>query len=321
MDRKLMEKTIMRNYTRFIFIPLLLCISFLANAENTYSKVYIFGDSLSDTGNLASVIGSFPAPYYQNRVSNGPLAVDALTAKLDTNADASLHLLGLNNGTNYAVAGAKASSSEPVDLDTQILSFKANHGFIAPSDALYVILIGGNDIRSALYETDITTADSIINTASNKIQDAIKSLNLIGAQSFLILNAPNIALLPETQLMASALSNSELVNQAYVLSKRFNKKLHKTVEQIEETNNIHITEFNLFKLFNQVVANASNLGFTNNSDACFSSATYTFHPDCNYGVNADQFVFFDEIHPTAKVHAMFGEAFYKALIKELENKD
>ena len=191
----------MRNYTRFIFIPLLLCISFLANAENTYSKVYIFGDSLSDTGNLASVIGPFPAPYYQNRVSNGPLAVDILTAKLATNADASLHLLGLNNGKNYAVAGAKASGNEPIDLNTQILSFQANHGFIAPSDALYVILIGGNDIRSALYETDLTTADSIINSAGNKVQDAVKSLNLIGAQSFLIINVPNIALIPETHFI------------------------------------------------------------------------------------------------------------------------
>lgn len=321
MDRKLMEKTIMRNYTRFIFIPLLLCISFLAHAENTYSKVYIFGDSLSDTGNLASVIGPFPAPYYQNRVSNGPLAVDILTAKLATNADASLHLLGLNNGKNYAVAGAKASGNEPIDLNTQILSFQANHGFIAPSDALYVILIGGNDIRSALYETDLTTADSIINSASNKVQDAVKSLNLIGAQSFLIINAPNIALIPETQLMALELNNSKLVKRAYKLSKRFNKKLHKTIKQIEKKNNVHIAEFNLFEFFNKVVANASNLGFINNSDACFSSVTYTFHPDCNYGLNADKFVFFDEIHPTTRVHSMFGEAFYEALIKELENED
>lgn len=316
-----MEKTIMRNYTRFIFIPLLLCISFLANAENTYSKVYIFGDSLSDTGNLASVIGPFPAPYYQNRVSNGPLAVDTLTAKLGINADASLHLLGLNSGSNYAVAGAKASGNEAIDLDTQILSFKANHGFIAPSDALYVILIGGNDIRSALYETDLTSVDSIINTASNKIKDAIKSLNLIGAQSFLIINSPNISLIPETQLMATALNDPELVKQANEISKHFNKKLHKTIEQIEEESKIRITEFNLFKLFNQMVVNASNLGFTNNTDACFSSVTYTFHPDCNYGLNADQFVFFDEIHPTARVHAMFGEAFYEAVIKELENED
>jgi phospholipase/lecithinase/hemolysin len=309
----------MRIYIRskILIIPLLFCITFLAYAENSYRNVFIFGDSLSDTGNLASLIGPLPAPYYQNRVSNGPLAVDILTEKLGTDADPSLHLVGLNSGSNYAVAGAKASGNEPVDLDTQLLSFKVNHGYVAPADALYVILIGGNDIRSALYEEDNTAASLIINTANTKIKNLVKSLHEIGAKSFLVLNAPNIALLPETQLMAVETNNTELVNRAYRITRLFNKKLEKTVDQLKEETAAHIIEFNLFKLFNKIVANAiDELDFINNTDACFSSVTYTYHPDCNYGLNADKFVFFDEIHPTAKVHALFGNAFYKKIKEE-----
>lgn len=309
----------MRIYIRskILIIPLLFCITFLAYAENSYRNVFIFGDSLSDTGNLASLIGPLPAPYYQNRVSNGPLAVDILTEKLGTDANPSLHLVGLNSGSNYAVAGAKASGNEPVDLDTQLLSFKVNHGYIAPADALYVILIGGNDIRSALYEEDNTAASLIINTANTKIKNLVKSLHEIGAKSFLVLNAPNIALLPETQLMAVETNNTELVNRAYRITRLFNKKLEKTVDQLKEETAAHIIEFNLFKLFNKIVANAiDELDFINNTDACFSSVTYTYHPDCNYGLNADKFVFFDEIHPTEKVHALFGNAFYKKIKEE-----
>jgi len=303
----------------FILIPLIFCISSLAYAENTFSKVYIFGDSLSDTGNLASIFGELPAPYYKNRITNGPVAVDTLTNKLGDTAEASLHLIGPSVGHNYSVAGASASGNEAIDLDTQIMSFQANHGYIAPSDALYVIFIGGNDIRAALYETDQIIAESIIKTAKNKIRDAIKSLKQAGARSFYVINAPDIASIPETSLMASALNNPELLSRASYLSNRFNRKLHRMIERLEENHKINISEFKLDKLFSKVLDNSNKLGFTNKKDACFSSVTYTFHPDCNYGLNIDQFVFFDEIHPTARVHSMFGKAFYKNLIEELED--
>jgi len=312
----------MRNYTlsNLLLIPLLLCISFLAHAENTYSNIFIFGDSLSDTGNYTSIYGDLPAPYYKNRITNGPVAVDTLTAKLGDTADASLYLLGLNAGHNYSVAGASASGSQVIDLDTQVLSFQANHGFVAPADALYVIFIGGNDIRAAIYETDSIVAETIIKTATSKIRDAIQSLKQTGARSFYVIGAPDIASIPETSLMSTALNNPELLTQASELSKRFNKILHHMVEQLEEDNELIISEFDLEKLFAKVLKKAGKLGFTNKTDACFSSITFTFHPDCNYGLNIDQFVFFDEIHPTARVHAMFGEAFYKELIKELKEE-
>lgn len=321
MDRKLMEKTTMRNhtwrnYTRFkyILIPLLLCVSFLVNADNQkYSDVFIFGDSLSDTGNLGSVSNYFLPPYYQRRASNGPLAVETLAAKLGDTADASLHLLMLNEGHNYSVAGATASGNESLDLDTQIQAFQVNHGYIAPNDALYVVFIGGNDVRAALYEPDLIIAEQIIITAKKKIRSAIRNLRQMGARSFLIINSPNIARIPETRIMSVALNNPDLINRADRLSKRFNRKLHRLVERLKEQDNIQIQEFDLLTTFDSVIEQISTLGFINNTDACFSTITKSFHPDCEYGLNADKFIFFDELHPTARVHAIFGEAFYDAL--------
>lgn len=302
--------------SKHLLLTLLLSFSFLTHAEITYSNVFIFGDSLSDTGNLGSVIGGIPAPYYNNRITNGPVAVDLLTEKIGLNANASLHLLGLNAGDNYSVAGANASGDEPIDLDTQILAFQASHGFTAPANALYVIFIGGNDVRAALYEPDDVIAKAIIKTAIGKVKNAINILAQMGAHSFLMINVPNIASIPETRLVATATSNPALIKRAAKFTKRYNKKLHKLTKKIEHKNNIKIAEFDLRKFFASIFENATVTGFTNTTDACFSSMTFTFHPDCNYGLNADQFIFFDEIHPTKRVHAIFGEAFYNALNDE-----
>ncbi len=312
---QIMEDTQMRINTllKFTLFPLLLCISLFAHADNRYSSVYIFGDSLSDTGNLGSVIGGIPAPYVNNRISNGPVAVEPFAVKLGDTADASLHLVALNAGHNYSVAGARASGNDFADLDNQILGFQINHSFIAPADALYVIFLGGNDIRAALKQTDQIISESILQTANNKISTAIQTLKQMGARSFLVINAPNISLLPETRIIAAAIGNPEYIRRAEQLSKRFNKKLHHIVEKLEDIDGINIIEFDLYKVFSRVVNKASKFGFSNNTDACFSTLAEAFHVDCNYGFNADQFIFFDEIHPTTRVHAMFGEAFFKAL--------
>jgi len=65
-----------------LLLPVVLVFSTWANADSSYTQVYVFGDSLSDTGNLASVTGDFPSsPFYMNRVSNGAVAVEILANK------------------------------------------------------------------------------------------------------------------------------------------------------------------------------------------------------------------------------------------------
>lgn len=306
--------------SRFIITLLFIGFSAFSSANEEYSEVYIFGDSLSDAGNIASLIGDFPPPYYNNRVSNGPLAIDVMAGKLGLSVNASLHLLGLNQGNNYAVAGAKASENEPIDLNTQIVSFQANHGNIAPADALYVIFIGGNDIRSALMLTSTENAKATIQSAVSRIYDVISVLNQIGARTFLIINAPDVAQLPETRLIASETNNPDLIQRAHSLSSLYEKRLHKMIEKAEEEFEINVTEFNLFKYFNKVIKKAEKFGFTNTTDACFSSITFTFHPDCNYGANFDKFFFFDEIHPSARVHDILGKAFFDAINEDDEHE-
>jgi hypothetical protein len=66
----------------------------------------VFGDSLSDTGNGGiTSFGLFtPAPYFVNRFSNGPVAVEYLWQHFNPGDNS--FLPSLPGGANYAIGGA-----------------------------------------------------------------------------------------------------------------------------------------------------------------------------------------------------------------------
>ena len=57
---------------KFVLFLLILTFATWASA-GTFSAVVVYGDSLSDSGNLFAASGYPPAPYYYGRMSNGPV--------------------------------------------------------------------------------------------------------------------------------------------------------------------------------------------------------------------------------------------------------
>lgn len=251
-----------------------------------------------------------------DRVSNGPVAVEILAQKLGLSAEPSLHFTGSATGDNYAVTRASVLGDEAIDLTAQLSAYMAYNGFVAAPDTLFVIMAGGNDVRHVRDGTDGTTGYPVIDAAANQIGFIMGELISAGARSFLVVNSPDIGSIPETQIIASSTGDAEIVKRATKLSKRYRDKLHDVIEQVKEHDDVNVVLFDLFKVFNRLIRQADKNGFTNSLDACFSSVTYTFYPGCGYGVNFDQYVFFDEIHPISRVHAIFGNAFYQALTKK-----
>ena len=89
----------------------LLVTAFAVNAD-AYSNVYVFGDSLSDNGNLNLLTGA-PTP---TRFTNGPVAVEVVAGGLGLGQLLpSNHLNGVIEGNNFAYAGAKAVDSDDID--------------------------------------------------------------------------------------------------------------------------------------------------------------------------------------------------------------
>lgn len=316
------------NRSYFLSI-ILLCFSLSVEAQGNYSAMYVFGDSLSDTGNLAAYLHStgvldpskqLPFPYYQNRISNGPVAVDHIAETLALPVIPSL--LG---GTNYAVAGAKASGDALADLPAQLELFVANHSVAGvtdiPKDALYIVYIGGNDVRAARGEIDVRSARMIIRKAVDNIGYAVRALISAGARHIMVVNSPDIGKIPET-LMAAEAGIVWLPALSTWRTKQFNFRLFLTLMRVQWETGVKLVQYNLFRTFNQMLENSVELGFTNSTEACFYSEKLEedmeplllpFNEACMEGdfpnlyPNFEPFFFFDEIHPTTRVHALLGQ--------------
>lgn len=292
---------------------LALCLGLVASfgAQATYSNVYFFGDSLSDTGNVYTASGGAIAapPYYNGRFSNGPLWVETVASGLGFANAANPFLQG---GNNYAWAGAFTGSDGladpllgvPTGLQTQVAGYWATTHVSADANALYVIEIGGNDlygIASAI--SGISPADYAARLAGAQlaVSNLLFSLNFLidhGARNFLIANVPNLGVTP----LASGFQVA-----ATDVTTQYNNLLSAALATLG--GNPNIVEFDLFDLITDLVADAQSggqtYGMSNGTTPCIVDLS-----------TCDNSVFFDLQHPTTQVHALAGQAALALLVPE-----
>jgi len=329
------------NLKLMAFVSLLFA-AFTVNASG-YSNVYVFGDSLSDNGNLNALDPSVPT-----RFTNGPVAVEVIAGALGFDLTPSYHLLQTPPfGNNYAIAGAKAidedgdESTPDINLPTQVNAFLQIHGGVAPSDALYIVLIGGNDIRAAreiraagvFAETPEerkairVAARESIKTAVEAEQAQILKLIAAGATHILVSNAPDIGAIPETDLVSAQLLSvaqtaaqerraKRIVKVATKLSAKYNRKLANKLVRIEHQTGVDITDYDLFSFLTDQIDGAEDYGYTNTDDACIwvFSQGGAINPECTDFPAATGFLFWDEIHPTTAAHQGAGMAILEELM-------
>ncbi len=112
------------------------------------------------------------------------------------------------------------------------MRFQSNHGSVAPSDALYVVFIGGNDVRFARSVASFTQARFIVQTAASEVRQAIETLAQAGANSILLVNAANVGATPETRIIAEADNDPKLIKRTRKLSTLYRKELHEIAEDL-----------------------------------------------------------------------------------------
>jgi len=203
------------------------------------SDLYVFGDSLSDSGALAVIApGACPsAPYFDCRFSNGPVWAELVADELGvTGATA------YAGGTNYAIGGQRSDQV----LGGQIPQFLAQNGGVADPDALYAIWAGGNDFLQG--NPDPTNA-------VENVLESILGLAAFGAKDFLIFN------LPIADPWAFAF-NSGLANGLSTLQ-----------------NDLNINQFDVFSIFLDMTLNPSDYGFTNVTEPCLTASSVCTNPD------------------------------------------
>ncbi len=283
-----------------------------------YSNLFVFGDSLSDTGNLfLATSGTQPPagqPYFSGRFSDGPVWVDHLAAGLGLPAGATPSLLG---GNNYAFAGARTgTSNNPPGVLAQVAGLWAPTHAVADPNALYVVVGGGNDMRDArsLFMGNTAADDAgrqaAAQAAVNNLFASLGVLAANGAKHVLLSNLPDLGNTPEAALLGLQFASSDV-------SARFSALVLGLEALAEATFGLDIDVLDLAGLAtdvrNDALTNGGAVyGITNVTAPCtgFALSANLGGTACNVSA------FSDALHPSARFHAIMGAAALGLVVSE-----
>ncbi|GAB3027645.1 autotransporter domain-containing protein [Oleiagrimonas citrea] len=285
-----------------------LAFSSAAHAATTdFNNMVVFGDSLSDNGNLSLALGSTtPTRFTTNP---GTVAVENIA-----NSFGFMLTPSVTGGTDYAFGGAginNNSSAGPIPLLGQQLDmYLAANGGTADAHTLYSVWGGANDI---FYATSGAVAPNQIPTMVGAA--AVGEVNLIGklhaagANYVLVFNLPDIGKTP-SGLAAGASASASLTSLSLV----YNGALNSGIKQLSDQG-LNIIPVDTYSLFSEVIGNPQAYGFSNVTDAaCGLTSTslqcgpqgsglpYTY-PD---GAQ-DSYLFADGVHPTTAAHRLLAQ--------------
>lgn len=288
-------------------------------AQAQYTKIVVFGDSLSDTGNdlvLSETYYGLPLPgppvdYTLGRFTDGPdtvpramlyfgVWVEQLAKSLPSHPPVTASLQG---GTNYAFGYAKTGSGTTAlsfekdtiyveNIGQQVDDYLATHPKV-DSHTLFVVWGGANDVLEA------SSAGEVFDAATDLVGN-IQKLIHAGATQFLIPNLPPLGLIPEVNTSASV---AKTVDEATVL---YNTTLDTGVDLLPWLNfgrHLTIHKLDVYSLMKGIVA----------SPGSYELANVTNSSQGVPWVDPDMYLFWDEIHPTTRGHNLVGQAALKAI--------
>jgi len=265
-----------------------------AASAQSYSRLVVFGDSLSDNGNLyLATGGSTPAspPYGAGRFSNGPV----FTERLGFNV---ANFMGPVTGSiNYAFGGARTDSqAQPLGMRLQLAQYQQRGGTFGAND-LVSVLGGANNIFQGLPAAGGSTNPTgaitpVALSAAADINFIVNGIAQAGAGTVLVTNLPKLSITPQFRgTPAAPLADFAVTtfNGALLTG------LNATAAARPGTN---IILMDLFKVGDVIAGNPSAFGVSNVTQPCFNGVTVCSNPD--------SYFYFDGVHPTAKGHEVIA---------------
>ena len=273
----------------------------------TFSDLVIFGDSLSDTGNLSLATGGaapgMSQPYYQGRFSDGLIWTDYLAQGLGQAGDAKSYMLG---GNNYAFAGARTGGTAggiPGVLSQTFGIWGSTHAYADPN-ALYVVVAGGNDLRDSRSNPlgTATTRQQDAEFAIDNLKSSLSFLAMKGAKHVLVSTMPDLGDSFEAVVLGKTLESRDA-------TLRFNA-LVAGLESYGDRWGMDVDVLDMYGVAKSVRANPAAYGITNVGLPCagflgsnaFGSATA-----------CSQSLFSDALHPSSRGHQIIAAAAFDAL--------
>ncbi len=279
------------------------------------NKFVVFGDSLSDSGNLYEYMKhQLPVspPYYEGRFTNGPVWVELLNELYYPKGDTE-HLL------NYAFGGAGVvfpSEDDDDDsfftLNTEIDSYLLAHQDKADPNSVFIVWMGSNN-----YLGIPDNVDEAVHNVNAGIVIGLKHLVEKGAKHIMVINLPDLGKTPA----ARDFEAEDVLSEA---TTKNNLLLEQNVSALKETYpDVQWLFFDVNSLLTDVLQQPGTYGFTNVKDTCYEelfdnpssksilAMVSTIKPRLGHDA-CDGYLFFDPVHPSAPAHVLMANK-----IKEL----
>ena len=284
-----MSEFIMRESMKSLVLACVCCLSTVAYG-GSYTDFLLFGDSLTDTGNAKDMLGYPVAPYDRGRFSEGPVWADHLANSLALPAPTASRL----GGKNFAYGGSQTGmglSTIPnfavPNLGQQIADYTSTFGTIAATD-LVTVWSGTNDFNAGL-DPAITGAN---------IDQHVRDLYNLGGRRFLIGNFAGFDIDP------------------------FNDALSGVLPGLRNLEGIEIEVADFESLAQKIFKNPGSYGFTNLSGRICQPCNIAAISDPNLNVetnqiasNPEEFLLWDQIHPSAALHRHIGDMTIESALK------
>jgi phospholipase/lecithinase/hemolysin len=328
---------------RLIVLFIIFLVPSIATAQiPQFDSFYVFGDSLADNGNILAQTTAMrmqpPVPpsatphrtYFDGRFSNGYIGFEYLWERLTGHAPGSARalkpflaapLLQKTGAVDFAFGGTgtpyvdktPGGFSSP-GLKGQIELFRlALLGRKPSPHALYAIATGANDYRNDPFNVPMNPAEVIRN-----IEDSIVSLYRLGARDVIILDLPDLGLVPAN----GGDPNATAVSAAH------NWFLDAAVARLRaQYPRLHLTEVKLDPLFKDLrtrMVNAPALAaFAPPENPGLMACLFVDPATCTdapaFLFNGDlSFLFWDVVHPTTAAHRYLSEYMYQQLAAQYD---
>ena len=271
----------------------------MSHRSSHASTLVVFGDSLSDNGNLLALIGLPQPPDWQGRFSNGPTYAEQLAQflgmQLDDRAfgdaeasDASLPLLGI---------------PLPINLSDQVAGYLGDlHGHMAPHGTTALLNIGSNDYIAYLESNvpkDPQTAEAVVMSVVGAIDQAITELTSAGVDKIVLLTLPDFGITPGAQALGP---------QAAAFAHELDLANNAALAQVAASHpNVQLVD--VFQLSEALFADPHSFGFSADLNETWvdllNASSTQFAPN--------EVAFFNDIHPTTASHGVLA-AFADAVL-------
>jgi outer membrane lipase/esterase len=277
--------------------------------DRTFTSQYSFGDSLSDSGNLFALARQPPAPYVNGRFSNGPVFVELLGQTLVPAAAVSA--IGPNR--NFAFGGANAASSGAVpNLAQQVASYR-QQGLPARSTDLFTVLAGANDLIGVLSSPTTPTNPANLDAAGTAVAQAVatnvQTLVGLGAKNILVGGLPNLGATPRA--LAQGGAGGPGATFGLRATTAFNNELKSRLQALAAASpDVNFVYLDLHGVLDRLAADFRDFGYNNASSFVLAPVAQ------GGGGDPSGYVFFDDIHPTARTHALIANIVLEQLNPE-----